>query len=157
MPTAEASSPHIVTPTLPAWGRGFDELRAHDPELADILLGEAQRQASCLQLIAGENFTSPAVLTALGSPLANKYAEGYPGHRHHAGCELVDLAERLAVERATRLFGAAHANVQPYSGSSAVLAAYPDHALSYELLREQLTLTAPTKSFTSEDESPTRS
>ncbi|MFE0631839.1 serine hydroxymethyltransferase [Streptomyces sp. NPDC058864] len=124
MPTAEASSPHIVTPTLPAGDRGLDELRAHDPELADILLGEAQRQASCLQLIAGENFTSPAVLTALGSPLANKYAEGYPGHRHHAGCELVDLAERLAVERATRLFGAAHANVQPYSGSSAVLAAY---------------------------------
>ncbi|MDX3073224.1 serine hydroxymethyltransferase [Streptomyces sp. NPDC088354] len=125
MPTAEASSAHIAaTTTLPAGDTGFSRLRDQDPELADILLGETQRQASCLQLIAGENFTSPAVLAALGSPLANKYAEGYPGHRHHAGCELVDLAERLAVERATRLFGAAHANVQPYSGSSAVLAAY---------------------------------
>ncbi|MFF3559993.1 serine hydroxymethyltransferase [Streptomyces sp. NPDC002574] len=125
MPTAEASSAHIAaTSALPARDTGFGRLRDQDPELADILLGETQRQASCLQLIAGENFTSPAVLAALGSPLANKYAEGYPGHRHHAGCELVDLAERLAVERATRLFGAAHANVQPYSGSSAVLAAY---------------------------------
>lgn len=124
MPTAEASSAHIATTVLPAGDTGFGRLRDQDPELADILLGETQRQASCLQLIAGENFTSPAVLAALGSPLANKYAEGYPGHRHHAGCELVDLAERLAMERATRLFGAAHANVQPYSGSSAVLAAY---------------------------------
>ncbi|MFD3453033.1 serine hydroxymethyltransferase [Streptomyces sp. NPDC058691] len=124
MPTAEASSAHITSTALPAGDAGFGRLRDQDPELADILLGETQRQASCLQLIAGENFTSPAVLAALGSPLANKYAEGYPGHRHHAGCELVDLAERLAIERATRLFGAAHANVQPYSGSSAVLAAY---------------------------------
>ncbi|MFE2430859.1 serine hydroxymethyltransferase [Streptomyces sp. NPDC059373] len=107
-----------------ATGTGFEQLRRQDPELADVLLGEVQRQSNCLQLIAGENFTSPAVLAALGSPLANKYAEGYPGQRHHAGCELVDLAERLAIERATRLFGAAHANVQPYSGSSAVLAAY---------------------------------
>jgi glycine hydroxymethyltransferase len=107
-----------------ATGTGFEQLRTQDPELADVVLGEVQRQSNCLQLIAGENFTSPAVLAALGSPLANKYAEGYPGQRHHAGCELVDLAERLAIERATRLFGAAHANVQPYSGSSAVLAAY---------------------------------
>ncbi|MFI6037117.1 serine hydroxymethyltransferase [Streptomyces sp. NPDC051315] len=101
-----------------------DVLQRQDPELAEILLGERERQASALQLIAAENFTSPAVLAALGSPLANKYAEGYPGARHHGGCEIVDVAERLAVERAEALFGAEHANVQAHSGSSAVLAAY---------------------------------
>ncbi|MFF4784186.1 serine hydroxymethyltransferase [Streptomyces griseorubiginosus] len=101
-----------------------DVLARQDPELAEILLGELDRQASTLQLIAAENFCSPAVLAALGSPLANKYAEGYPGARHHGGCEIVDVAERLAVERATSLFGAEHANVQAHSGSSAVLAAY---------------------------------
>ncbi|MFG2604664.1 serine hydroxymethyltransferase [Streptomyces sp. NPDC048514] len=101
-----------------------DVLREQDPELADILLGELTRQSTTLQLIAAENFTSRAVLEALGSPLANKYAEGYPGARHHGGCELVDAAERLAVERAKALFGAEHANVQSHSGSSAVLAAY---------------------------------
>ncbi|MFD5265750.1 serine hydroxymethyltransferase [Streptomyces sp. NPDC058335] len=101
-----------------------DVLRRQDPALAEILLGERERQASTLQLIAAENFTSPAVLAALGSPLANKYAEGYPGARHHGGCEIVDVAERLAVERAKALFGADHANVQSHSGSSAVLAAY---------------------------------
>ncbi|MFC5721361.1 serine hydroxymethyltransferase [Streptomyces gamaensis] len=92
--------------------------------MAGLVLGEAARQADGLQLIAAENFTSPAVLAVLGSPLANKYAEGYPGARHHGGCELVDVAERTAVERACALFGAEHANVQPHSGSSAVLAAY---------------------------------
>ncbi|MDO0911735.1 serine hydroxymethyltransferase [Streptomyces sp. DT2A-34] len=101
-----------------------DVLRRQDPQLADILLGELDRQSTTLQLIAAENFTSPAVLAALGSPLANKYAEGYPGARYHGGCELVDAAERLAVERAKLLFGAEHANVQSHSGSSAVLAAY---------------------------------
>ncbi|MDR3084191.1 MAG: serine hydroxymethyltransferase [Streptomyces sp.] len=108
-----------VTHTLEA-----DVLRRQDPEMADILLGELARQSTTLQLIAAENFTSPAVLAALGSPLANKYAEGYPGARHHGGCEIVDVAERIAVERAKALFGAEHANVQPHSGSSAVLAAY---------------------------------
>ncbi|MDC0768170.1 serine hydroxymethyltransferase [Streptomyces sp. HD] len=108
-----------VTRTLAA-----DVLRGQDPQLADILLGELDRQSTTLQLIAAENFTSPAVLAALGSPLANKYAEGYPGARHHGGCEMVDVAERLAVERAKTLFGAEHANVQSHSGSSAVLAAY---------------------------------
>ena len=108
-----------VTPTLEA-----DVLRRQDPQLADILLGELDRQSTTLQLVAAENFTSPAVLAALGSPLANKYAEGYPGARYHGGCEMVDVAERLAVERATALFGAEHANVQSHSGSSAVLAAY---------------------------------
>ncbi|GAA0485657.1 serine hydroxymethyltransferase [Streptomyces olivaceiscleroticus] len=108
----------------PWGGPGFDQLRAQDPQIADALLGESARQAAGLQLIAAENFTSPAVLAALGSPLANKYAEGYPGARHHGGCELVDFAERTAVERAKALFGAEHANVQAHSGSSAVLAAY---------------------------------
>ncbi|MFI1733037.1 serine hydroxymethyltransferase [Streptomyces acidicola] len=108
-----------VTPTLEA-----DVLRRQDPELAEILLGELTRQSTTLQLIAAENFTSPAVLAALGSPLANKYAEGYPGTRYHGGCEIVDMAERIAVERAKALFGAEHANVQSHSGSSAVLAAY---------------------------------
>ncbi|MFD7460301.1 MULTISPECIES: serine hydroxymethyltransferase [unclassified Streptomyces] len=101
-----------------------DVLRAQDPELAELLLGELERQSTTLQLIAAENFTSPAVLAALGSPLANKYAEGYPGARHHGGCEIVDVAERIAVDRAKALFGAEHANVQSHSGSSAVLAAY---------------------------------
>ncbi|WP_435227032.1 serine hydroxymethyltransferase [Streptomyces sp. Tue6028] len=108
-----------VTQTLEA-----DVLRRQDPELAEIILGELDRQSTTLQLIAAENFTSPAVLAALGSPLANKYAEGYPGARHHGGCEIVDVAERLAVDRAKTLFGSAHANVQSHSGSSAVLAAY---------------------------------
>ncbi|MFD3943577.1 serine hydroxymethyltransferase [Streptomyces sp. NPDC058579] len=102
----------------------LDVLRRQDPEIADVLLGEARRQSDSLQLIAAENFTSSAVLAALGSPLANKYAEGYPGARHHGGCEFADAAERIAVERATALFGAEHANVQAHSGSSAVLAAY---------------------------------
>ena len=101
-----------------------DTLLRQDPEMAEIILGEATRQATTLQLIAAENFTSPAVLAALGSALANKYAEGYPGARHHGGCEFADAAERVAIARATALFGAEHANVQPHSGSSAVLAAY---------------------------------
>ncbi|MER8231741.1 serine hydroxymethyltransferase [Streptomyces sp. NPDC094049] len=102
----------------------LDVLRRQDPQIADVLFGEVRRQAEDLQLIAAENFTSPAVLAALGSALANKYAEGYPGARHHGGCEYADAAERIAVERATALFGAAHANVQSHSGSAAVLAAY---------------------------------
>ncbi|MEV6393358.1 serine hydroxymethyltransferase [Streptomyces sp. NPDC051907] len=109
---------------LPVAHADFGALRRQDPEIAEVILGEQTRQSETLQLIAAENFTSPAVLAALASPLANKYAEGYPGARHHGGCELVDVAERLAVQRATALFGAEHANVQPHSGSSAVLAAY---------------------------------
>ncbi|MCX5204187.1 serine hydroxymethyltransferase [Streptomyces sp. NBC_00237] len=105
-------------------GADFDALARLDPEIADIVRAEAQREAQGLQLVAAENFTSPAVLAALGSVLANKYAEGYPGARHHGGCEVVDAAERIAVDRAKGLFGAAHANVQPHSGSAAVLAAY---------------------------------
>lgn len=108
----------------PAGAPDFAALLAQDPEIAGVLLGESARQADGLQLIAAENFTSPAVLATLGSPLGNKYAEGYPGARHHGGCEIVDLAERIAIDRAKALFGAEHANVQPHSGSSAVLAAY---------------------------------
>ncbi|MET8569642.1 serine hydroxymethyltransferase [Streptomyces sp. NPDC004783] len=113
-----------VTHAIEADDSMFEGLLRQDPELAEILLAESRRQSTTLQLIAAENFTSPAVLAALGSPLANKYAEGYPGARHHGGCEIVDVAERLAVERARDLFGAEHANVQCHSGSSAVLAAY---------------------------------
>ncbi|WP_432035778.1 serine hydroxymethyltransferase [Streptomyces cucumeris] len=111
-------------PVRTPWGPDFDALARQDPELAGIILSELDRVSSGLQLIAAENFTSPAVLAALASPLANKYAEGYPGARHHGGCELVDIAERVAQDRAKALFGAEHANVQPHSGSSAVLAAY---------------------------------
>ncbi|MCP3816931.1 serine hydroxymethyltransferase [Streptomyces sp. A3M-1-3] len=114
------TSAHSRTHSVP----DFQALRRQDPELAEVLLGELHRQSTGLQLIAAENFTSPAVLAALGSPLANKYAEGYPGARHHGGCEFVDVAERIAMERAMALFGAQHANVQSHSGSSAVLAAY---------------------------------
>lgn len=113
-----------TAPTAPAAYTDLEGLRRQDPELAEVLIAEVARQSDALQLIAAENFTSPAVLTALGSPLANKYAEGYPGARHHGGCELVDIAERIAVDRAKALFGAEHANVQAHSGSSAVLAAY---------------------------------
>ncbi|MFE7774521.1 serine hydroxymethyltransferase [Streptomyces sp. NPDC057445] len=123
MPVSSSEAPPAST--LPsATSPDVDVLRRQDPEIAEVVLGEMGRQADSLQLIAAENFTSPAVLAALGSQLANKYAEGYPGARHHGGCELVDAAERIAVERATALFGAEHANVQPHSGSSAVLAAY---------------------------------
>ncbi|AZM91192.1 MULTISPECIES: serine hydroxymethyltransferase [Streptomyces] len=101
-----------------------DALRQQDPQMADVLEGERRRQEQTLQMSAAENFASPAVLAALGSVLSNKYAEGYPGARYHGGCEYVDLAERTAVERARALFGVEHANVQPHSGSAAVLAAY---------------------------------
>jgi len=100
------------------------ELLAADPVVADILARETARQAEGLELIASENFASPAVLAAMASPLNNKYAEGYPGKRYYGGCEIVDEAEQLAIDRARKLFGAAHANVQPHSGSQANLAAY---------------------------------
>ncbi|HET6362370.1 MAG TPA: serine hydroxymethyltransferase [Gemmatimonadota bacterium] len=99
-------------------------LRETDPEIFEVLLSEIERQADGLELIASENFVSPAVLEATGSVLTNKYAEGYPGKRYYGGCEVVDVAERVAIERATELFGAEHANVQPHSGSQANMAAY---------------------------------
>jgi glycine hydroxymethyltransferase len=99
-------------------------LRETDPEIWGVLRSELERQADGLELIASENFVSRAVLEATGSVLTNKYAEGYPGKRYYGGCEVVDVAERLAIERATELFGAEHANVQAHSGSQANMAAY---------------------------------
>jgi glycine hydroxymethyltransferase len=95
-----------------------------DPQIARLVREETRRQAEGLELIASENFVSPAVLEATGSPLTNKYAEGYPGKRYYGGCEVVDQVEQLAIDRARKLFGADHANVQPHSGSQANMAAY---------------------------------
>ncbi len=106
------------------WGPDFDELLALDPEIADVLTDELARERAGLQLIASENFTSPAVLAALGSTLSNKYAEGYPGKRYYGGCEVVDRAENIGIARAKELFGADHANLQPHSGASANMAVY---------------------------------
>src|SRR5689334_20054304 len=106
------------------WGPDFGALEHQDPEIAEVILGELTRQRGGLQLIASENFTSPAVLAALGSTLTNKYAEGYPGRRYYGGCAEVDRAEELGIRRARELFGAEHANLQPHSGASANLAAY---------------------------------
>ncbi|HUW88810.1 MAG TPA: serine hydroxymethyltransferase [Candidatus Paceibacterota bacterium] len=108
----------------PFYGPDFDLLSKQDPDIASILISELHRQQNDLQLIASENFTSRAVLAALGSTLSNKYAEGYPGKRYYGGCEEVDKAEVLAIERAKSLFGAEHANVQPHSGASANIAVY---------------------------------
>ena len=106
------------------YGPDFNLLTQQDPEIAAVLLSELKRQQTNLQLIASENFTSRAVLAALGSTLSNKYAEGYPGKRYYGGCEEVDKAEYLAIDRAKALFGAEHANVQPHSGASANVAVY---------------------------------
>jgi glycine hydroxymethyltransferase len=95
-----------------------------DPQIASLIRDETRRQAEGLELIASENFVSPAVLEAMGSALTNKYAEGYPGKRYYGGCEVVDQVEQLAIDRAKALFGAEHANVQPHSGSQANMAAY---------------------------------
>src|ERR1700759_5154504 len=97
-----------------------------DPEIAEVLSAELGRQRDTLEMIASENFVPRAVLEAQGSVLTNKYAEGYPGRRYYGGCESVDVAEKLALDRAKSLFGAAYANVQPHSGAqanAAVLAA----------------------------------
>ena len=102
----------------------YDEVRKTDPEIADVLEAELARQRNQLEMIASENFTSPAVMQALGSTLTNKYAEGYPGKRYYGGCVNVDVAETLAKQRATQLFGADRANVQPHSGSTANMTAY---------------------------------
>jgi len=104
--------------------RRTTELRRQDPEIHAAIAGERRRQNESLELIASENFASPAVLEALGSVLTNKYAEGYPGKRYYGGCEWVDIAENLALDRCRRLFGAEHANVQPHSGAQANMAAY---------------------------------
>ncbi len=102
----------------------FDNLAQFDPELAKAILKEADRENDKLELIASENFISKSVLAAQGSVLTNKYAEGYPGKRYYGGCEYVDIAENLAIERAKKLFNAKHANVQPHSGAQANTAVY---------------------------------
>ena len=99
-------------------------LTSVDPEIAGAIRDEIRRQQSTVELIASENFVSEAVLEAMGSPLTNKYAEGYPGKRYYGGCEFVDVAETLAIERAKALFGAEHANVQPHAGAQANFASY---------------------------------
>jgi glycine hydroxymethyltransferase len=106
------------------YGPDFNALQAQDPDIAAVLMSELVRQQKNLQLIASENFTSPAILAAMGSTLSNKYAEGYPGKRYYGGCEEVDKVEVIGIERAKALFGAEHANLQPHSGASANVAIY---------------------------------
>lgn len=110
--------------TEPFYGSDYQALAAFDPQIADVLLTELERLRGGLQLIASENMSSPKVLTALGSTLSNKYAEGYPGRRYYGGCAEVDKAEELAIERCKALLDADHANVQPHSGASANQAVY---------------------------------
>ena len=102
----------------------FENLRKTDPEVFEAIYKELKREREGLELIASENFTSDAVMEAMGNVMTNKYAEGYPGARYYGGCEYVDIAERLAIERAKKLFGAEHANVQPHSGVQANMAVY---------------------------------
>ncbi len=100
----------------------LDEVRETDPQIADAIVAEQERQNSHIELIASENWVSKAVMAAMGSPLTNKYAEGYPGKRYYGGCECVDVVENLAIERAKELFGCDYANVQPHSGAQANMA-----------------------------------
>ncbi|MDO5310312.1 MAG: serine hydroxymethyltransferase [Clostridia bacterium] len=102
----------------------LENIKKTDPQIAEAILNEVGRQRSKIELIASENFVSPAVMEAMGTPLTNKYAEGYPGKRYYGGCEFVDVVEDLARDRAKELFGAEFANVQPHSGASANLAAF---------------------------------
>ncbi len=116
--------PDLPTASDTFYGSDYGALAAFDPDIAGVLLSELGRIRSGLQLIASENMSSPEVLTALGSTLSNKYAEGYPGRRYYGGCAEVDKAETIAIERCQALFGAEHANVQPHSGASANQAVY---------------------------------
>jgi glycine hydroxymethyltransferase len=102
----------------------WEALKATDPEVADAIAGELNRERTNLRLIASENYASPAVLAAVGSTMNNKYAEGYPGRRYYGGCEFVDVTEQLAIDRAKSLFGAEHANVQPHAGAQANMAVF---------------------------------
>src|SRR5205809_7307652 len=106
------------------YAASWERLKATDPEVADAISNELNRERTTVRLIASENYSSPAVLAALASTMNNKYAEGYPGRRYYGGCEFVDVTERLAIDRAKELFGAEHANVQPHSGASANQAVY---------------------------------
>src|SRR6202007_866330 len=109
------------TPESLRMSRSLNEV---DPEVAEALRDEVRRQATGLELIASENFVSEAVLEAMGSVFTNKYAEGYPGKRYYGGCENVDRVEQLAIDRAKKLFGAEHANVQSHSGTQANISVY---------------------------------
>lgn len=102
----------------------FEEIKNTDPEIYDAVLKELSRQQTKIELIASENFVSKAVMEAMGTPLTNKYAEGYPGKRYYGGCEYVDIVETLAIERVKELYGAEHANVQPHSGAQANMAVF---------------------------------
>ncbi len=102
----------------------LDDVKKVDPQIAEVIMQEVGRQNQNIELIASENFVSPAVMAAMGSPLTNKYAEGYPGKRYYGGCKFVDVAENLAIDRAKQLFGAEHANVQAHSGAQANLAVF---------------------------------
>src|SRR5215468_2481762 len=102
----------------------MDILKSSDPQVWQAIAGERRRQQLGLEMIASENYTSPAVMAAQGSVLTNKYAEGYPGRRYYGGCEFVDVVERLAIDRVLQLFGADKANVQPHSGAQANMAVY---------------------------------
>jgi glycine hydroxymethyltransferase len=102
----------------------LDEVRKVDPQIADAIVQEQERQNSHIELIASENWVSKAVMAAMGSPLTNKYAEGYPGKRYYGGCECVDVVEDLARDRAKELFGCDYANVQPHSGAQANMAVF---------------------------------
>jgi glycine hydroxymethyltransferase len=102
----------------------WDALKATDPEVAEAIANELDRERTTLRLIASENYASPAVLAAVGSSMNNKYAEGYPGRRYYGGCEFVDVSEQLAIDRAKQLFGAEHANVQPHAGAQANMAVF---------------------------------
>lgn len=102
----------------------FEEIKKTDPEIADAILKEMERQNSHIELIASENWVSKAVMAAMGSPMTNKYAEGYPGRRYYGGCQCVDIAENLARDRAKQLFGCDYANVQPHSGAQANMAVF---------------------------------
>ena len=111
----------VQTAELTRMSRSLDDV---DPQIAEILREELRRQATSIELIPSENFVSEAVMEAAGSELTNKYAEGNPGKRYYGGCEFVDVAEQLAIDRAKALFGAEHANVQPHSGTQANIAVY---------------------------------
>ncbi len=102
----------------------LEEIKAVDPEIAQAIVDEQERQDSHIELIASENWVSKAVMAAMGSPLTNKYAEGYPGKRYYGGCQCVDVVERLAIERAKKIFGCTYANVQPHSGAQANMAVF---------------------------------
>ena len=95
----------------------LDEVRKTDPQIADAIVEEMQRQNDHIELIASENWVSKAVMAAMGSPLTNKYAEGYPGKRYYGGCQYIDVVEQIAIDRAKELFGCENANEQPHSGN----------------------------------------